>query len=288
MDTIVRMDSTLKLNPEAPLFKMLRDHPPKWWIDLVNDPEVYIEIRKGNKIHAYYYGARIAEITFNGVDISASCNSKYIHGENAPQNRYESCIHMLGGQRELLKSNALKYYVNKNKKIGENAEDTSEKRIQGRLRIDNVSRYVDSEFEYEYAQKGNPHTMIRFDLVAVDGNVIKIEELKRIGDSRLRTSDMESNPPEVLEQMERYQKFMSVNKEAICAYYQTLIGIKEQLGLPIPVDYDKDEPLMLDLTPLLLIKNLYRYSKMNAARFDRIRDIRKILEDKKIKYNILP
>lgn len=288
MDNIIKMVPTL--NPEALLFKELRENPPKWWTNLVNDPEVYIEIRKENKIHAYYYGARIAEITFKNGEFLATCNSKYINGEKASQNKYDSCIHMLGNKRDLLilKRNALKYYVGRNKENGEDIEDTSEKRLQGRLRIDNVRRYIDSEFEYGDSLRGDSHTAIRFDLVAVDGNIIKIEELKRIGDNRLRTSNMELNPPEVLAQMDRYAKFMSVNEDALCAYYQTLIEIKDGLGLPIPMDYDKNKPLRLDLTPLLIIKNLYRYSKMNVARFDRIKDIRKILEKNNIKYYILP
>ncbi|MBD5266542.1 MAG: hypothetical protein HDS44_06235, partial [Bacteroides sp.] len=162
---------------------------------------------------------------------------------------------------------ALKFYVQESE-----GEDTSEKRIQGRLRIDNPHRYIDSEFEYRE---------IRLDLVAVDGNELKVEELKRGGDSRLRTSEIEK-------QMRQYVQFMATNQDALCVYYQALLKIKAMLGLPMPIGYDTDKPLTLDLTPLLLIKNLYNYSKMGMKRYKRLKDIRDILEKNEIKYYILP
>lgn len=81
---------------------------------------------------------------------------------------------------------------------------------------------------------------------------------------------------------------MSVNEAALCEYYKTLINIKTQLRLPVPAGYDPNMPLVLDPIPLLLIKNIYRYSKMSNARYERIKDIRNILEENNIKYYILP
>ena len=276
------MDPNTMLDPDAPLFKALHNNPPKWWSSLVADPEIYIEIRKGNIIHVYYYGARIAEIDYKSGVYTALCHKKYITGESDTKDGYDSCIHLLEKNVSTLKKNARLFYL----KDAE-GEDTSEKRIQGRLRLDNDYRYIDSEFAHHY-QQNEKNSTIRFDLVAIDDNVIRIEELKRVGDNRLRTSDMVNNPPEVLEQMKRYSNFMSVNKDALCSYYQTLIKIKSQLGLPTPMKYDRNKPLTLDLTPLLLIKNLYQYSKMGKDRFMRIKDIRQILEENKITYFILP
>ena len=88
--------------------------------------------------------------------------------------------------------------------------------------------------------------------------------------------------------MEQYAKFMSVNHNALCVYYQTLLKIKEMLGLPMPIGYDKEKPLTLDLTPVLLIKNLYDYSKMGMKRYQRLKDIRDILEKNGVKYFFLP
>ncbi len=279
---ISKMDPTSLLNPRATLFTVLCNNPPEWWRRLVEDSELYIEIRKENKIHVYFYGARIAEIEYKSASVTAICHNKYIFGRNDVTDGYGSCIHLLEKNLKKLKDNAIQYYVKDTE-----GEDTSEKRIQGRLRIDNDYRYIDTEFEHSYSQYGR-NDFIRFDLVAVDNNVLKIEELKRIGDSRLRTSDMENNPPEVLAQMKRYSDFIAANREELCSYYQTLLKIKAELGLPMPISYDMDKPLVLDLTPVLLIKNLYQYSKMCEKRYDRIRDIRATLEKNKIKYYILP
>lgn len=279
---ICKMDPTSLLNPDAPLFTVLCNNPPEWWRRLAEDSELYIEIRKENKIHVYFYGARIAEIEYKSASVTAICHNKYIFGRKDVKDGYGSCIHLLEKNLKKLKDNAIQYYVKDTEE-----EDTSEKRIQGRLRIDNNYRYIDTEFEHSYSQYGR-NEFIRFDLVAVDNNVLKIEELKRIGDSRLRTSDMENNPPEVLAQMERYSDFMAANREELCSYYQTLLKIKDELGLPMPISYDMDKPLVLDPTPVLLIKNLYQYSKMCEKRYERIRDIRATLEKKKIKYYILP
>lgn len=279
---ISQMDPNTMLDPDAPLFKALQDNPPKWWLSLIADPEIYIEIRKGNIIHVYYYGARIAEIDYKLGTYTALCHNKYITGRSDAKDGYNSCLHLLENNMTKLKKNASIFYL---KDV--EGEDTSEKRIQGRLRLDNDYRYIDSEFAHHY-QQTEKNSTIRFDLVAVDDNVIRIEELKRVGDNRLRTSDMVNNPPEVLEQMKRYSNFMSVNKDALCCYYQTLIKIKAQLGLPTPMGYNREKPLTLELTPLLLIKNLYRYSKMSMDRFVRIKDIRQTLEENNIKYYILP
>lgn len=281
-EEISKMDPTTMLDPDAPLFNALRvDLPnlPKWWSTLVSDPEIYIEIRKGNIIHVYYYGARIAEIDYKNQSFSAKCHKKYIDGDNAADNEYASCILLLENNIDQLKTNALKFYVKDTE-----GKDTSENRIKGRLRIDNLHRYIDSEFEHSY----DCNNLIRFDLVAIEGNKLKVEELKRIGDSRLRTSNTEKKRPEVLYQMEKYSKFMNVNQVALCVYYQTLLKIKAKLGLPMPIGYDSEKALTLDLTPVLLIKNLYDYSKMCKKRFKRIKDIRDILETNKIKYYFLP
>ncbi|MDE6303402.1 MAG: hypothetical protein K2M01_01130 [Paramuribaculum sp.] len=279
---ICRMDPAAMLDPNDPLFKALADNSPEWWSKLTADPEIYVEIRKGNLIHVYYYGARIAEIKYIRGTYSVKCHEKYVNGNQATGSKYMSCINLLENDVTRLKENALEFYVQESE-----GEDTSEKRIQGRLRIDNPHRYIDSEFAHGY-EKGEKKNLIRFDLVAVDGNELKVEELKRIGDCRLRTSEMEINQPEVLTQMERYATFMATNQDALCVYYQTLLKIKRMLGLPMPIGYDTEKPLTLDLTPLLLIKNLYDYSKMGMERYKRLKDIRDILEKKEIKYYILP
>ncbi|MBD5265847.1 MAG: hypothetical protein HDS44_02645, partial [Bacteroides sp.] len=112
-EKICRMDPAAMLDPNAPLFKALANNSPEWWSKLKEDPELYIEIRKGNRIHLYYYGARIAEIEYSKGDYSAKCNEKYIKGDQGNGNIYTSCINHLRNDKKLreLKKNALKFYV---------------------------------------------------------------------------------------------------------------------------------------------------------------------------------
>jgi len=62
MDKVSRMKSDL-LNRKHELYKILNgENAPMWWNCLKEDKDIYIEIRKGNVIDAYYLGGRMAEI----------------------------------------------------------------------------------------------------------------------------------------------------------------------------------------------------------------------------------
>ena len=63
------------------LYQLLKgDQAPSWWKLLTKDHELYIEIRKKNVIDVYYYGGRMAEISYdrfsNGVVTKA--HPKYL------------------------------------------------------------------------------------------------------------------------------------------------------------------------------------------------------------------
>ena len=268
-----------------------------WWNNLKDDPDIYIEIRKDNVVDAYYYGARIAEIKYNSksnnIDkIEAKCHRKYVYGEDdhgkntsGKNDDYVSCLHCLESKSKLssLKKNALKYYV---KRENEEIEDTSEKRIQGRLRVDNDHIYVDSEFEYSL-ESGTRNT-IRFDLVSIIDNTIRIVELKRMGDSRLLTKDANKPGPEILSQMANYKEFIEINSLPLIEFYEKLTSIRKMLGLSVPSGYNQSQPLKINKKPLLLIKNLYQYGKMSSQRHDRISKIKSILIKNNIDFEILP
>ena len=104
------------------------------------------------------------------------------------------------------------------------------------------------------------------------------EELKRIGDSRLRTTNGE---PEILTQIRNYREFLQYNKDRLAEYYKTLYRIKGKLGLPIPPVDDVDS-LIVDPEPQLLIA--LNYEKRTKARTERIKDIEKTL----LTENIIP
>ena len=161
----------------------------------------------------------------------------------------------------------------------EEGEDTSEKFIQGSLILNGRKRYIDSEFAHRF-RDGEKHT-IRIDLVRIEDGRIVFEELKRIGDNRMRTTD---SKPEILTQMRNYRDFLSVNSLALAEYYKELYRIKLKLELPIPY-VEKVDLLVVDKEPQLIIAN--NYDHLSEARIERIRDIESILQSENIVYSFI-
>ena len=117
-------------------------------------------------------------------------------------------------------------------------------------------------------------------MVKIEDNRIIFEELKRIGDSRLRTKNGE---PEILTQIRNYREFLQCNKDSLAAYYKMLYSIKKCLDLPVPSVDDVDS-LTVDPEPQLLIAN--NYKKDTEDRKKRIDDIERILSSANINYRI--
>ena len=113
-------------------------------------------------------------------------------------------------------------------------------------------------------------------MVLIENNKIIFEELKRIGDGRLRTKEGE---PEILTQIRNYREFLRYNKDKLAEYYKKLYTIKKNLNLPVP-KVDDVEKLEVDPKPRLLIAN--NYEKMNKARQERIDDINRVLKTEDI------
>lgn len=54
------------LDASHSLYQLLKgEQAPSWWKPLTKDHELYIEIRKKNVIDVYYYGGRMAEISYD-------------------------------------------------------------------------------------------------------------------------------------------------------------------------------------------------------------------------------
>lgn len=287
MNPISKLESGL-LNPDSEIFKILAsNNPPKWWIIAKNDPDLYIDIRKENEVIIYYNGGRAAGIKYYKKKkvLKVTAHPKYLgHTDIKDQKYYKNdkkhtpiyqpCEDWLENRLGELKSNIIKYYS----KV-ENGEDTSEKRIQGRLIINGREKYLDSEFEHRL-RDGERHT-IRIDLVKIENGRIIFEELKRIKDDRLMTKD---GHPEILTQMQEYKDFLAINISALGDYYKELYKIKEKLGLPVPPVKDVNA-LIVDNEPQLIIAN--NYNKITPDRETRIKDIEKILKSKDIVYSFI-
>lgn len=73
-----------RLNPNNPLFINLEMQNPSWWQTLVDDKDIYIEIRKENYIDVYFNGGNIiSELKHNGYEFSGKIHYKYLLPEKA-------------------------------------------------------------------------------------------------------------------------------------------------------------------------------------------------------------
>lgn len=290
MNNISLLDTGL-LDVDHRLYQLLKgENAPSWWKPLVNDQELYIEIRKKNVIDIYYYGGRMAEISYDKFSkrIIAKTHPKYLgHADIKDENYYRKsvckdgkvkftpiyhdCQNWLASRIEALKENIRNYYSK-----SENGENTKEKFIQGKLITEGRDLYLDSEFAHRF--HNNEKETIRIDLVKIENNRIIFEELKRIGDNRMRTM---SGEPEILNQIRHYREFLQGNKDRLAVYYKMLYRIKRELSIPVPPVDDVDS-LIVDPEPQLLIAR--NYEKESIGRKKRIEDIEKILASENIKY----
>lgn len=88
--------------------------------------------------------------------------------------------------------------------------------------------------------------------------------------------------------MANYKQFIAENESELVQYYTLLAAIRKLLGLSVPAGYDPAKTLTINKKPLLLIKNLYRYDKMNSKRHNRIAQIKSFLCDNNIDFELLP
>ena len=67
-----------ELRAVHPLFVAL-SKMPKWWVNIINDPELYVEVRKDNYVNIYYYGGNVAKVYWDG-EIKAETHHTYCPG----------------------------------------------------------------------------------------------------------------------------------------------------------------------------------------------------------------
>lgn len=174
--------------------------------------------------------------------------------------KYTDCEEWLTSRLSELKTNITKAYSKE-----DNGESTKEKLIQGKLVINGRDKYLDSEFAHRF-EKGSQKT-VRIDLIKIENNQFVFEELKRIGDSRLRNTQ---GDPEILRQMGDYRAFLRANQDALTQYYRKLYAIKKNLDLTVP-DVKDINIVTMSPDPQLLIAN--NYEKKTDEREKRIKAI---------------
>ena len=271
---IATLDASLY--KEAEIYKELKKQPD-WWKRLLSIKGVYVEIRKDKTVDVYYEGGRMAELKIKDEKITATCHPKYL-GMDVPTGsipKYVDCL-------EVLKNNP--YFIAKNIKIcysqkeGRNGEDVSEKKIQGDMICRQNPIFLDSEFAHRY-EIGKRKT-IRFDLVTIKNNKLIFIELKRIKDKRMLNK--EDDEPEILKQMDKYQKFIKVNKDKLLDYYKTLYEIKSSLKLPVP-ECEIEKLSVCEIPHLIIVDT---YQSLGGRRDTRIARMKEILDKASFSYTI--
>ena len=171
------------LRSDHPLFKQLISNAPEWWCKALQFEDAYIDIRKDNTINIYYEGASLAKIEWANGTIRATCHPKYLYGDKSQAYYkngiaiYQHCeeeLMRLGTEECCLLRNAQMFYSDKEGKEVGDAEQKSEKKLQGEIVCRAKTLYIDSEFAHQY-EVGSRHT-IRIDLVRVKDNKIQFIE----------------------------------------------------------------------------------------------------------------
>lgn len=249
---------------------------PTWWRRLVNDPSMYIEIRKDNNINVYFEGGNVAKIHYctRHKRLQVFTHYKYL---DIPSSKptYVECSDVIDKKIELIMDRIKDNYSQKHSNNGNLAkENWSEKYIQGMLVLNSPVLHLDSEFAYKDAD-----TDIRIDLVNVQKGFLTFVEIKRLDDNRMLNSTEEN--PEVIKQMRQYQRFLSERKSELLEYYQKLYNIKQELGLKVPSTFPEE----IDVIPQLLIVN--RWEKEHYKRRQHLERVTSILNREDIRYEII-
>lgn len=263
-DNIATLNASL--NKEAGIYKELAKQPD-WWKRLLSINGVYVEIRKGDIVDVYFEGGRIAELKYKNNRLTATCHPKYL-GKNVPSDsnpKYEDCLDLLRRDPTFITK---RIKVNYSQKEGRDDEDISEKKIQGDMICKHNPMFLDSEFAHRY-EIGKRQT-IRFDLVTIKNNQLLFIELKRIKDYRMLNRN--DDEPEILQQMEKYQKFIKVNKDKLLEYYKTMYEIKKALGLPIP-ECNMGKLSVCEIPHLIIIDTYQHIEGKRKKRIDRMKEI---------------
>lgn len=228
------------LNKDALLWDLLaKESAPAWWQNILDDSELYVEVRKDNYVNVYYYGASVALIKCEKGDIEAYTHYKYLGKEKLGNKIYLNCT-------ELIKT---KEGIDSIKQTIKEAYLSKEKKVQGMLKLHHNTKYIDSEFAYK-KEDGGKNKTTRIDLIELRGNTLHFVELKLIDDARLRTS---VGKPEIRQQMDNYRIFIEGHEKDLKQYYSNLLAIKEKIG----VWQGKTQVEEVCTTPHLLVVNTY-------------------------------
>ncbi len=288
-----------RLNVDEQIFKELHDlflekkKGRNWWQQVLDDEDLYVNIRKENTLHVYYKGAGVIRgllLYKRKKGWRCAINGGYLDKEIWPDSKSKK-DYSTTPEKIMSDIKNIKTRINENKKSNNN-EGKCEDEIKGDLYTKVKGGYIDTEYAFNYSEeskkvhkigksKGKP-LKIRIDLVTInDDDMIEFVELKRISDGRLhkRTSE-----PEIVQQMEDYTEFIIDHKKEIQEYYEKVQIIMEKIGVNNPLKDKKIKGVAPEAR--LFIAEYKKDSKYDEDRYKRIIDIKEMLEKDGIKSNI--
>ncbi len=219
------------MDVNAPIFEEL-SKLPTWWQQILKDKDLYVNIRKDNRVHVYYKGAAvIGEMQYEATGFRCQIHEKYLGNE-------KSSYRLTTPDKIVKEIGIIKENIDKHKASKQNKpEGMSEKEKQWELYTQ--GKYLDTEYAYNYEKdKEGNSVKIRIDLVTItDDGLVEFVELKGISDDRLLNKD--GSKPEVVDQVNSYNEFVGEHQKSILDYYKKVQVIMKKIGVNNPlVDHE--------------------------------------------------
>jgi hypothetical protein len=231
------MSNFRRPNPEHPLFNHLVENKPIWWQNLLNDKELYINIRQDDHINVYHSGGSLLKLSFKKSFIAE------ISFEYVPLTKFKDYITLEFKNNDSdiffpdMKTLALDNFGEKalsavKSRIRRSFGPETEKGIQADFVLNNGC-FIDTEFQPVSSSD------TRFDLVWVDVKRKKIFviELKTHKDKRLSFNPDKDESIEcegvgnIYKQLKKYHGFIEQHAADILEYYQAIFQIEKKLGV---------------------------------------------------------
>lgn len=264
------------IDENAKLFVELAKDP-QWWQTLRNDSDLYINIRKDNRINVYYRSASVMDLSHDGKEFIAKIHNHYlgVDKDAASTGNHYGLVKM-NPEDIVAQITNIKGRIDNNSKFKSadskgNPEGASEKYIQSEMY--KKGNYIDTEF----ALSLDDGTEIRIDLVKMnESGQIQYVELKRIQDDRLTPQG--NSEEEIITQMKSYAKFIEEIKkgkkgvEIVVEYYKSVLRIMDKIKIQ-PQKLPQKEVSGLSEYVELFITSYQKKTKKRDARLKQIGDI---------------
>ena len=169
------------LDPKNPLFEVLGEDP-LWWKIIREDKDLYVNIRKYNRINVYHRGASVMSLLYDGKKITAEIHNHYLGVEKSIASllgtKYGN-VKSLSPEELVSRLPLIKKRIAGNSKFKANLAETdiplgefdndkdafSEKAVQANMYL--KGEYIDTEF----AVRLDDGTDIRIDLVSLTNRI---------------------------------------------------------------------------------------------------------------------